>query len=108
MLLDSLQSARNGLITPELGEAVRVAGHSVGNQKINLVLNAMERSKMVECDDGRPKTWRIKAPRGRTAAEPVVIRRASRPEEETDPATLMSHQEIKAAAANLRDRFFAQ
>ena len=108
LLLTRLQKIPAGVDTPRLAAWVNEAGHKIDTMKVNLLLNQLESSGHVQSDDGRPKTWRIKA-QGRVSAEPMVIKKAQAPAAaaHAQPTERLSQQEIQSAAAVLRERFFA-
>lgn len=108
LLLTRLQKIPAGVDTPRLSEWVNQAGHKIDTMKVNLLLNGLESAGHVQSDDGRPKTWRIKA-QGRVSAEPMIIKKAQVPAASDPPQAteLLSQQEIQSQANALRERFFA-
>ncbi|RYF12380.1 MAG: hypothetical protein EOO40_01395 [Deltaproteobacteria bacterium] len=123
LLLTHIRAQNSGIRTPELSSLLRAKGFDVDTATANLILKGMEDAGQVVGDEGRPRLWRAKAV-GRTVPEPVVIRKAppvvaavSAPKpavEAVQPApkvaeqaALLSQSEVQAAAAALRERFFA-
>lgn len=108
LLLTRLRKIPAGVDTRRLSDWVNQAGHSVNTMKVNLMLNGLEKDGYVQSDDGRPKTWRVKA-QGRVSPEPMIIKKAqaSGSTPTPQPTELLSHQEIQSRANALRERFLA-
>lgn len=118
LLLQHIRAHDGGIRTPELSAMLQTKGFDVDTATANLILKSMEEGQQIVGDEGRPRLWRAKTV-GRTRPEPVVIRRApdatvgaplQQQERKTAPqdtASLLSQSEVQAAAAALRERFFA-
>jgi hypothetical protein len=128
LMLSWIRKHNAGIKTPDLSDMLQTEGYSVDTATANLILKSMEDAGQITGNQGRPRLWRAKT-FGRTVPEPVVIRRAPaavapeaapaaapaapKPHEETAAhalphAVLLSQAEVQAAAAALRDRFFAK
>jgi hypothetical protein len=127
LMLSWIRKQTVGIKTPELSDMLQTEGYSVDTATANLILKGMEEAGQITGNQGRPRLWRAKT-FGRTVPEPVVIRRAPAPIEvaaeaaQAAPAApapaprqqavphevLLSQAQVQAAAAALRDRFFAK
>jgi ribosomal protein L12E/L44/L45/RPP1/RPP2 len=74
-VMGRLQSAVSPVTTPHLCEVLAKGGHDVDLLQMNRLLNTLSAEGYVHCLGGKPKAWRLK-PQGRTAPEPLVIRKA--------------------------------
>lgn len=75
-VMERLQVAVSPTTTQHLCDVLEKAGHDVDLLQINRLLNGLEADGYVLCTGGKPKGWRLK-PQGRTAPDPLVIRKAS-------------------------------
>lgn len=75
LVLERLRSAIGGTTTSHLCDVLRNGGHDVDALGINRILKQLEEQGYVTCLGGKPKGWRLK-PSGRTAPEPMQIRKA--------------------------------
>lgn len=75
-VIGRLQAAVGAVTTPHLCEVLAKGGHDVDMLQMNRMLNSLEAEGYVACTGGKPRGWRLK-PQGRTAPEPLVIRKAA-------------------------------
>lgn len=129
LVRQKLQDAAGELATDMLAQGVFASMPNVASSTVALVLKGLERQGIVVGDRSRPRRWRLKV-QGRRVPEPIVIRKAAAqepaapvaaamvaaaetaevptaPAREAKPVALMTQAEIQAAAARLRERFFA-
>lgn len=76
MVLERLRASMGSTTSSHLCEVLANGGHDVDALQMNRLLSQLEEQGYVTCLGGKPKTWRLK-PAGRTAPEPMQIRRAS-------------------------------
>lgn len=74
-VIGRLQAAVGAVTTPHLCDVLAKGGHDVDILQMNRMLNSLESEGYVACTGGKPRGWRLK-PQGRTAPEPVLIRKA--------------------------------
>lgn len=75
MVLERLRASMGSTTSAHLCEVLRNGGHDIDMLQMNRLLNQLETQGYVTCLGGKPKSWRLK-PAGRTAPEPMQIRRA--------------------------------
>ena len=80
MLVATLEAKSSGLTTPQLCDKLQVAGFKADAPTATLLLRMMESEGVLQSDNGRPKTWRLKNS-GRRVAAPMIIRKAAPPSE---------------------------
>ena len=76
LVLDRMRAAVGSITTSHLCEVLTNGGFEVDLLQMNRILNALAGEGYLLCLGGKPKQWRLK-PQGRTAPEPMVVRRAS-------------------------------
>lgn len=75
-VMERLQAAVSPTTTQHLCHVLEKAGHEVDLLQLNRLLNGLEAEGYVVSTGGKPKGWRLK-PQGRTAPDPLVIRKAA-------------------------------
>lgn len=76
MVLERLRASMGSTTSAHLCEVLANGGHEIDALQMNRLLGQLEEQGYVTCLGGKPKAWRLK-PAGRTAPEPMQIRRAA-------------------------------
>lgn len=85
-VLDRMRSAMGSVTTSHLCDVLNNGGFDVDLLQMNRLLNALEQQGYVTCLGGKPKAWRLK-PQGRTAPEPMVVRKGGSAEAPSSAAS---------------------
>ena len=76
LVLGRMRAAMGSITTSHLCEVLGNGGFEVDLLQMNRILNSLASEGYLLCLGGKPKQWRLK-PQGRTAPEPMTVRRAS-------------------------------